>query len=88
MNPNTFPTSTTLRLESIISSHRDEINYNDNNYLEKYNQEIQIQRASVLHKKYELIQEDDLAIIDCENMFQTQKDMSQQAKKTLRYKVE
>ena len=50
MNPNGFPTSTTLHLESIISSHRDEINYNDN-YLEKYNQETQIQRASVLQKK-------------------------------------
>ena len=87
MNPNTFPTSTTLRLESIISSHRDEINYNDNyNYLEKYSQEIQIQRANVLQKKYDVI-EDDLAIIDCENMFQTQKDISQRAKKTLQYKV-
>lgn len=86
MNPNGFPTSTTLHLESIISSHRDEINYNDN-YLEKYNQETQIQRASVLQKKYELIQEDDLAIIDCENMFQTQKDISQQAKQSLRYKI-
>ena len=56
-------------------------------FKEKYNQETQIQRASVLQKKYELIQEDDLAIIDYENMFQTQKDISQQAKQSLRYKV-
>jgi 23S rRNA pseudouridine1911/1915/1917 synthase len=32
-------------------------------------------------------QDDDLAIIDYENMFQTQKDISQQAKQSLRYKV-